>query len=100
MNLTRPTQKDVASAAGVTQATVSMALGNDPAVAVEIKLHVLEIAKRLGYLPDPYLRGLAAYRKQQSVAKFQATLGWLSNWHKPETYRWSGVFKKYFEGAV
>lgn len=99
MNAPRFTQKDVARAAGVTQATVSMALSNHPAVASKTKAHVRKVASQLGYLPDPYLKGLAAYRKQRSVAKFQATIAWLSNWHKPETWKWQGVNCAYFAGA-
>lgn len=99
MTTARFTQKDVAREAGVTQATVSLALSNHPAVAAATRERIKKIAKKLGYQPDPYLAGLAAYRKQQAVAKFQATIAWLSNWHKPVTWQWGGIFNNYFQGA-
>ena len=46
-----PTQKDVASVAGVDQSTVSLALRGDPRISPETRRRVLEAAKKLGYKP-------------------------------------------------
>jgi DNA-binding LacI/PurR family transcriptional regulator len=97
---TRPTQKDVARTAGVTQATVSLALRNHPEVSVGTRTRIQAIAKQLGYTPDPYLAGLSAYRKTQRPAKFQASLAWLSNYLAGESWRNFPAFRGYFEGAT
>lgn len=96
----RPTQKDVARTAGVTQATVSLALRNHPEVSVETRLRIQAIAERLGYAPDPYLSGLSAYRKTRRPPKFQASLAWLSNYPAGQSWRNFPAFRGYFEGAT
>ncbi len=100
MDSPRPTQKDVARKAGVTQATVSLALRDHPSLAVATRARVRAIATELGYTPDPFLSGLSAYRKRVRPAHFHATLGWLSNY--PENYNWKHfpAFRGYFEGAT
>jgi DNA-binding LacI/PurR family transcriptional regulator len=96
----RTTQKDVARTAGVTQATVSLALRNHPEVSADTRERIQTIARKLGYIPDPYLAGLSAYRKTQRPANFQATLAWLSNYAHGESWRDFPAFRGYFEGAT
>ncbi|AHF91999.1 transcriptional regulator [Opitutaceae bacterium TAV1] len=97
----RPTQRDIARAAGVTQATVSLALNNHPRLSADIRERVQAIAQQLGYRPDPYLAGLSAYKKQLRPRGFQATLAWVSN-YPPGGRDWRDIttFKHYFEGAT
>lgn len=96
----RPTQKDVARTAGVTQATVSLALRNHSEVSAGTRTRIQTIARQLGYAPDPYLSGLAAYRKTRRPAKFQASVAWLSNYPVGESWRNFPAFRGYFEGAT
>lgn len=96
---TRPTQKDVAREAGVTQATVSLALRNHPEVSAETSLRIQNVARELGYQPDPYLAGLSAYRKTRRPPSFQATLAWLSNYPEGSSWRQFPAFQGYFDGA-
>ncbi len=56
------TIEDVASAAGVSVATVSRALRGLPNVAPETRARVAETASRLRYQPDPHASRLAAGR--------------------------------------
>lgn len=85
--------------AGVTQASVSLALSNHYSIPAETRDRIQQIARELSYYPDPYLSGLCAYRKQNLSPTFQATIVWLSNWHRPSTSRWIGVNSGYFQGA-
>ncbi len=58
--------KDIAKAAGVSINTVSRALNNKPDINAETKKRVLEIAEKLGYVPDSnalYMR----YRKTNLI---------------------------------
>jgi LacI family transcriptional regulator len=50
--------RDVAADLGVSQATVSRALRNDPTVAEKTRLRVQEAASRLGYVPNDRGRSL------------------------------------------
>jgi len=54
----RPTIRDVASAAGVSQSTTSRALRNQGYVAADVKDRVHKAAARLGYVPDVLARHL------------------------------------------
>lgn len=65
-NLTpqRPTQKDIASAAGVSQATVSLVLNKaeTPSVPVTTRVRILKAANELGYQPNHAARMLRSAR--------------------------------------
>lgn len=50
--------RDVAAAVGVSQATVSRALRDDPNIAEKTKVRVREVAARLGYVPNELGRNL------------------------------------------
>jgi len=58
----RPTIKDIARLAGVTPATVSMALNGNGRISTRTRERVLEIARNLDYRPNPLARGLVARR--------------------------------------
>jgi LacI family transcriptional regulator, repressor for deo operon, udp, cdd, tsx, nupC, and nupG len=60
----RSTIQDVASAAGVSVATVSRALRGLPNVAVSTRARVEAAARDLNYRPDPYASRLAAGRSR------------------------------------
>jgi LacI family transcriptional regulator len=60
----RPTQKDVAAAAGVSQATVSMVLNKaeTPSVPESTRARILKLAGELGYQPNHPARNLRSSR--------------------------------------
>ena len=99
MDLPRPTQKDIALEAGVTQATVSLALRNHPSIRPETAALVHAAATRLHYEPDPYLSGLSSYRKRLRTPELHATLAWLSNDSDGSICKNSPTFTSYHEGA-
>jgi DNA-binding LacI/PurR family transcriptional regulator len=96
---TRPTQKDVAMRAGVSQGTVSLALRKHPSIPKKTAEIVRDVAMRLGYTPDPYLAGLASYRKRMQTPELQASLAWLSNDRNGESWKSSPVSSSYHAGA-
>lgn len=69
--MTKPTLTVVAERAGVSVATVSRSLHNDPAVIAETRAHVLRICDELGYTPSMAGRWL----KQGSRAVVGLSLG-------------------------
>ena len=65
----RPTLADIAYAAGVSKATVSLALRQDPRIPAKTRDRIRAVAQGLGYQPDPAIANMSAYRwpkKQQA----------------------------------
>jgi len=56
--------KTIAAHAGVTQATVSMCLANNPRIPADTRTRIRTIADRLGYRPNPYVSALMRVRRQ------------------------------------
>lgn len=96
----RTTQEDVARRAGVHRTTVSLALKDHPRIPAATRKRVQRVADQLGYMPDPMLSSLVAYRTQKRPVIFHGTLGWLVS--SAEDFRWQEVphFRAAYEGAV
>jgi LacI family transcriptional regulator len=58
----RPTIKDVAEQAGVSIATVSRALNDKGDVSVQTRQRIREVARSVGYIPDPAARSLVTHK--------------------------------------
>ena len=58
------TMKTIAAQAGVTQATVSMCLANNPRIPETTRTRIRVLADRLGYRPNPYVSALMRIRRQ------------------------------------
>ncbi len=67
MKPARPTSRDIAYEAGVSQATVSRALRNSPLVRPETRQRILEVARQLNYRVDRYAAGLRT-RQSKTLA--------------------------------
>lgn len=74
MTKKRVIMKDVAQKAGVHQTTVSLALRNDPRIPETTRQRIQQIAKELGYVPDPLLSSLVAYRRTSQVPLKRETI--------------------------
>jgi DNA-binding LacI/PurR family transcriptional regulator len=68
------TMKTIAAQAGVTQATVSMSLANNPRIPVATRERIQAIARRLGYHPNPYVSTLMRIRRQGKPLKDKPAL--------------------------
>lgn len=77
----RVTLLDIAKTAGVHVSTVSLALRNHPKIAVKTRKRVAEIAKQLGYRPDPQLLSLSSYRKAMKPKNLDASIAVISDFH-------------------
>lgn len=58
------TMKTIAAQAGVTSATVSMSLANNPRIPLATRERIQAIARRLNYHPNPYVSTLMRIRRQ------------------------------------
>lgn len=68
------TMKTIAAQAGVTQATVSMSLANNPRIPVATRERIQAIARKLNYQPNPYVSTLMRIRRQGKPLKDQPAL--------------------------
>lgn len=95
----RYTQKDIATRAELSVAAVSMALKNHPSLPEETILRVKQIAKELGYRPDPVLSALVAHRNRKRVRSNFSVIGLVSNWSQPEDWAQLQSAQEVIEGA-
>ncbi|WOO39620.1 LacI family DNA-binding transcriptional regulator [Rubellicoccus peritrichatus] len=97
--MSRVTLKDIAKKAGVTHATVSMALRNKDQISEKTRERIQKLAKKMGYVPDPMLGRLNAYRTKSIGSAPRAAIGWINFWRNPEALNQNGVFHAYYKGA-
>ena len=68
------TMKTIAAQAGVTQATVSMSLSNNPRIPAVTRERIQAIARKLNYHPNPYVSTLMRIRRQGKPLKDKPAL--------------------------
>lgn len=73
----RITLQSIADLLGLHVTTVSKALRGDPHISAKTREQVARHAAKLGYVPDPLLNALAAYRTALRPAKFHSALAWV-----------------------
>ncbi len=73
-----PTMADIARAAGVGKATVSLALRNDPRLRRETCKRIRSVADRLGYKSNAVVANLMAQLRVARNPKYQATIAILN----------------------
>jgi len=83
VNADRITMRQIAERAGVTQATVSMALANHPRISAQTRSRIRALAERMGYRPNAYLSVLMRARRRRRpvlalVSPFPTEDGWRS----------------------
>jgi LacI family transcriptional regulator len=87
--------RQIATAAGVSVATVSMALRNSEKITPETRAKVREIAASLNYQPDPLIAALAGRRRERTlnhldiiayVTAYPSREGWRQNRFSPAAY--------------
>jgi LacI family transcriptional regulator len=95
----RVTLQDVATACGFHRTTVSMALRAHPAIAGETRRLVEAAAARLGYVPDPVLSALMAYRNGRRPPAFHSGIALLNCHPDRDALRRNPVYSRYLSGA-
>src|SRR5258707_13026168 len=95
------TMKTIAAQAGVTQATVSMSLANNPRIPATTRERIQEIAKRLGYHPNPYVSTLMRIRRQGKPLKDKPALALVCALRSADGWRSHGspTIRQMREGA-
>ena len=93
------TQKEIARSLGMHPSTICLALKRDPRVPRSTLEAVQAAARRLGYVRDPMLGALSAYRNARRRKAFHGTLAWLVSTSKDYDWRSFRDYADYFEGA-
>lgn len=95
----RVTIREIAEKAGVHFTTVSLALRNSPRLLAETREKVQQIAREMGYQPDPMLAALNAYRLANAAPHYQSAIAWINNWPQKNTLLSFAEFREYYKGA-
>jgi DNA-binding LacI/PurR family transcriptional regulator len=91
--------RDIAAKIGVSHATVSMALRDNPQISAARREEIRRVAEALGYRPDPLLQQLATYRNSRQAARIESCIAWLNDWEPPGDYHKYREYACYWEGA-
>jgi DNA-binding LacI/PurR family transcriptional regulator len=97
---TRITLKMIAAKAGVHITTVSLALKDHPSLPEATRQRIKDLAAEMGYVRDPMLSALVAYRTNNRLLVKQGVLAWVDVWPTPggarERYAelWQGAFDR------
>jgi len=94
------TLADVARKAGVHPTSVSMALRNHPDLPVATRERLQAMAKAMGYVPDPNLSALVAYRTRNSTSGNSRPLAYITNWGTREGWKETPAHSQFFIGAT
>ncbi|HEY3757986.1 MAG TPA: LacI family DNA-binding transcriptional regulator [Opitutaceae bacterium] len=95
----RITLADVARRAGVHTTTVSRAMRNHPTLPEETRLRLQELAHEMGYVPDPALAALMAYRRRGGVKPREQSIAYITNWYTAKGWTEMPAHAQFFEGA-
>ncbi|HLP76936.1 MAG TPA: LacI family DNA-binding transcriptional regulator [Candidatus Paceibacterota bacterium] len=99
MKTGRVTLRQIAKKLGVSHSTVVMALRNDHTISAKRRQQVSRVARQMGYKPDPFLSGLAAYRQSRVPTKERGVLAWINHWKAPDDLNQFSEFRAYRKGA-
>ena len=96
------TMKTVAAHAGVTQATVSMCLSNNPHIPLTTRTRIRAIADKLGYRPNPYVSALMSLRRRGKSTNSKPVLALVNGLETKDGWRSiaAPTVKQMLEGAI
>jgi len=97
--ISRISVREIARQMGVSHGTVSMALRNDPRVAVETRAKVRRYAEKTGYRPDPMLEALAYCRRSKAGRPVKAKVAWINAEVEADRSLHCPEFAGYWKGA-
>ncbi len=88
--------RDIAERAGVSPATVSRALKDDPRIGVDLRERIKALAHALGYVPNPMVQALMRQRRQRTTPQLEK-IALVTNDHH-DSWRGKDVCRWYLEG--
>jgi len=94
-----PTIRTLAKMAGVSNATVSLALRNHPRIRPEVRERIQQIAVEAGYKTDALVANLLAQLRTKKTLTYQSTLGLLTTWENPAFHKATQTFLEWIAGC-
>ncbi|MEJ0001073.1 MAG: LacI family DNA-binding transcriptional regulator [Verrucomicrobiota bacterium] len=89
----------IAAAAKVSRSTVSRALQNHPSLPAATRRRIQDLAREMGYCPNPLVSALMATRNHPRSASNAATLAVLVAWHPTAKIAPLPTDRRYLTGA-
>jgi DNA-binding LacI/PurR family transcriptional regulator len=99
LTMRRVTLRDIAEKANVSHVTVSMALRKHPKISIRTRERIQKLADQMGYVPDPALGRLNAYRRGFKGGIPHSVLAWINLWKDPKGLDAYYTYHLYREGA-
>ncbi|MCX7868880.1 MAG: LacI family DNA-binding transcriptional regulator, partial [Terrimicrobiaceae bacterium] len=81
------------------KATVSRSLRNHPTIPIETRQRIQQIAKDLGYRPNPLVSMFQSQARSSRPEKMKAALGWLNDYPQESCWIEFPWLRGYYEGA-
>ena len=94
-----PSIRSLAKKAGVSTATVSMALRNHPRISSEVRARIQRLATIEGYTGNPLVANLLTQLRLTKTATYQSTLGLLIFGDSPALLKDSHTFRDWVTGC-
>jgi len=95
-----PTMSEIAAEAGVSKMTVSLALRSSHRVSKKRRDHILQIAERMNYRPNPMVQTLMANLRATRAPALNSTLAWITSFESENGWKEHRAAYLYFQGAV
>lgn len=95
----RPTLADIARAGCVSRMSVSLALRNHPSLPIATRARLQEIARALGYRPNPMISALMRSLRARRMRRPSVTLAYVTAFPTRDGWRRRPMFRRAFEGA-
>ena len=92
--------QDIANAAGVGKATVSLALRNDPRLRMETRRRIQEIARKMEYRPNPTVANLMAQLRASQTPKYQAAIACINASRDKNLLKGVSTFREWTTGCA
>ena len=92
--------RDIASALGLSTATVSLAMRNDQRITETRRNQVKAAAERMGYSANPAATMLVQFKRTSSIKPIHSALAWINAWPDPKGLRAARDFNLYWQGAA
>lgn len=94
-----PTLRQIAQVAGVSHATVSRALRNDPSIPPATARRLQQLAQRLGYTPNPLVAALLSQVRSRKPKGDHTVIAYLNTWWPRRTWETCNTKTGQYRGA-
>jgi LacI family transcriptional regulator len=94
------TLRDVARKAGVSAMTVSRALRKHANISPETRAKVEQVARELGYRPNPLVSALMSYRRAVKPVQLHTSLAFITSFPTRDGWKHLKHYTEFFQGAA